>query len=151
MIPYVYSWIWMKNLNPDHSTQWFCTFQLNLDEQHEFWSLHTVIPYISSLIWMRKMDPDHSTRWFRTFSAEFEWNRWILITPLSDSVYLRLNLDEKHESWLLHSEIPYISSLIWRKKVNPGHPTKWFRIFSAWLSEKHESWLLHIVIPYNFA
>ena len=78
------------------------------------------------------MNPDHSTQWFHTFSAQFGWNRWILITPqwfltftagfgwktcilitpLSDSVCFHLELKEK--------------------KGNPGHSTQWFRIFSAW-------------------
>ena len=141
-----------KNMNRDHSTQW-CRmisaefgwkiwilvtphsdsvyFQLKLNDKHESWSLYTVIPCVFSSIWMIKVNPDHSTQWFCIITAEFDRKTRILITPLSDSAYFQLDLNEGSEFWSLHTVIPYIYSWISMRNMKPGHSTQWGRVFSA--------------------
>ena len=122
--------------------------RLDLDEKHVSWLLHSAIPYVFSLIWRKKVNPGHSTQWFRIFSAWFEWETWILITPHSDSVQIRLNkwkrwilitllhdfvsfllnLNAKYESWPLTQGF-HNFSLIWMWNVRSDHSTQWFRIF----------------------
>ena len=146
----MYGWIWMKTwiLITLHSDAVCC--QLNLDGKDDSWSLQ---------------------QWFRMFSAQFEWERWNLIIPPNDAVFLQLNLnaklwiqvtlhsdaacfqlnlDVKHKFWSLRTVIPYMYSWIWTKNVNPDHSRQWFRMLSAQLDEKGESWSLHTVGLYNY-
>ena len=121
VIPYIYGWIWMKNMYPDYSTQRFRMF--------------------SSWIEGKKGNPGHSTQWFRIFSAWFEWETRILIAPHRDSVQIRLN------EWKRRILITLLR--IWMQNTNLDHSHHTgIPQFQLNLNVKRAIWSLNSVVPH---